>query len=86
MPIRCQKILLHYRHNNSFNVSLSLQLAQFRKMFETTDDSKPLTLNYRPVQPLNGRIVKSRTVDKSFITLAAPKWNHNSKKYGKLNN
>ena len=55
-------------------------------MFETTDKSKPLTLNYRPIQPLNGRIVKARTVDKSFINLTPPKWNHNSKRYGKLNN
>ena len=51
-------------------------------MYEGYNQDKPMVVNFRPPQALNGRKVKSIEVDKSFIYISPSKWDYESTDIG----
>ncbi|XP_066911154.1 uncharacterized protein [Clytia hemisphaerica] len=60
----------------------SAQVAELRKMYEGSNQDKPMTHNFRPPQGLNGRKVKSIEVDKTYIYISPSKWDYESTEIG----
>jgi len=57
-------------------------LQVLRSLYEDKAGTRKITHNFRPVQPINARDVKSRSVDRSFIHLTPSSWNYDSPKIG----